>query len=67
MGRHLKNDYTDKICGCWHVQNRYVLVQYDPFEVRIDHLKGQNHSRTISCGCFSKSSGEIKIQRFLEQ
>lgn len=135
MGRHLKNDYTNKNCGCWHVlkrdlnpaskshetfwiceclncgaiasvrktdldknpsgcnnckiswhkgdqyglltilgkgsQDGYVLVQCacgsDPFEVRISHLRGQNHSRTVSCGCFSKSSGEIKIQRFLEQ
>lgn len=22
MGRHLKDDYTDKICGCWHVLKR---------------------------------------------
>lgn len=135
MGRLLKNDYTDKTCGCWHVlqrdiapkskshetfwiceclncgaiesvrktdldkkpnscnnckiswhkgdqyglltilgkgiQKKYVLVQCacgsDPFEVRLDHLKGQSHSRTISCGCLAKSSGEIRIQQLLEQ
>ena len=30
-------------------------------DVRVEHLKGQSHSRTISCGCASQSSGEIKI------
>lgn len=34
-------------------------------EVRIDHLKGQGHSRTISCGCQSMSSGEKKISDIL--
>ena len=34
-------------------------------EVRLEHLKGQNHSRTISCGCYSKSSGELKIEQLL--
>ena len=49
----------------------YVKVQCDcgsnPFEVRLDHLKGQNHSRTISCGCLSESSGELKIRQILEK
>lgn len=47
-----------------------VLVQCDcgsaPFEVRLEHLKGQNHSHTISCGCLSKSSGELKIEQCLQ-
>lgn len=47
-----------------------VLVQCDcgsaPFEVRLEHLKGQNHSPTISCGCLSKSSGELKIEQCLQ-
>lgn len=30
-------------------------------EVRLEHLKGQNHGKTISCGCATKTSGEIKI------
>lgn len=36
-------------------------------EVRLEHLKGQNHDRTISCGCAFMSSGEIKIKRILEE
>lgn len=36
-------------------------------DVRAEHLKGQSHSRTISCGCASQSSGEIKITQLLEQ
>lgn len=55
-----------KCCG----NHSYVKVQCDcnsePFEVRLDHLKGQNHSKTISCGCTSESSGEIKIRQILE-
>ena len=32
------------------------------------HLKGQGrHSRTISCGCKQKSSGELKIKNILEE
>lgn len=49
----------------------YVKVQCDcgsePFEVRLEHLKGQCHSRTISCGCASESSGEMKIYQILEK
>ena len=49
----------------------YVKVQCDcgsePFEVRLSHLKGQHHGRTISCGCASESSGEIKIRQILEK
>lgn len=50
----------------------YVKVQCDcgsePFEVRLEHLKGQNcRGKTISCGCSSKSSGEIKIARILKE
>ena len=39
-----------------------------PFYVRKEHLTGQGarHSRTISCGCNSKSSGEIKISQLLD-
>lgn len=35
-------------------------------DVRLEHLKGQSHARTISCGCSSQSSGEIKIAKLLE-
>lgn len=34
-------------------------------DVRVEHLKGQSHGRTISCGCASQSSGEIKITQLL--
>lgn len=49
----------------------YVKVQCDcgsePFEVRLEHLKGQGRrNRTISCGCASESAGEIKIRQILE-
>lgn len=47
----------------------YVKVQCDcgskPFEVRLEHLKGQSHARTISCGCAKRSSGELKIKNIL--
>lgn len=46
----------------------YVQCQCDCgniVEVRLEHLKGQGHSRTISCGCYSKSSGELKIEQLL--
>lgn len=37
-------------------------------DVRYDHLKGRgNRSRTISCGCKSRSSGEVKIEQILEE
>ena len=35
-------------------------------DVRVSHLRGQHHGRTISCGCASQSSGEIKITQLLE-
>ena len=48
----------------------YVKVQCDcgsePFEIRLSHLKGQNHSRTTSCGCLNESAGELKIRQILE-
>lgn len=49
----------------------YVTVQCecgsDPFEVRLEHLKGQGQrGRTISCGCTKESSGELKIRNLLE-
>lgn len=50
----------------------YVKVQCDcgsnPFEVRLEHLKGQNRDgRTISCGCANISSGENKIKQILDE
>lgn len=36
-------------------------------DVRTEHLKGQSHSKTISCGCATQSSGEIEIINILEQ
>lgn len=36
-------------------------------EVRVEHLKGQGRrGRTISCGCFKQSSGELKITQLFE-
>ena len=50
----------------------YVKVQCDcgsePFDVRLEHLKGQNRNgKTYSCGCLSESGGELKIRQLLEQ
>lgn len=49
----------------------YVTVQCDcnsePFEVRLEHLKGINRGKTISCGCIKQSAGEIKIKNILEE
>lgn len=36
-------------------------------EIRLAHLKGYRHSRTVSCGCQQKSSGEIKIEQILKE
>lgn len=37
-------------------------------EIRLEHLKGQcRKGATISCGCASESSGELKIRQLLEQ
>ena len=47
----------------------YVKCQCDCgniIEVRKDHLLGLSHrSKTISCGCATKSSGELKIEQLL--
>lgn len=57
--------------GTRHNHHTYVQVQCDcgsdPFEVRLEHLKGNKNGRTISCGCLSESSGELKIRTILEQ
>ena len=49
----------------------YVKVQCDcgsePFEVRLEHLKGQSHGKTVSCGCLTESAGELKIRKILEE
>lgn len=61
------------IIGKGQKQNNhtYVKVQCecgsDPFEIRLEHLKGQCHSKTYSCGCLSESSGELKIRQILEK
>lgn len=34
--------------------------------IALKHLKGQGHSRTISCGCSQKSAGEIEIATLLD-
>lgn len=36
-------------------------------EFSLQHLRGHHHSRTISCGCKQKSSGEIKIENILKE
>ena len=48
-------------CKC-HKCNREDLVN-----VRLSHLLGQGHSRTISCGCAQESAGELKIRQILEK
>lgn len=58
--------------GNSHTKHTYVKVQCDCgspiFEVRLEHLRGQGgRGRTISCGCATESSGEIKIRKILEQ
>ena len=48
----------------------YVKCQCDcgnVINIRVEHLKGQSHSRTISCGCNTQSSGETKIIQLLEK
>lgn len=48
----------------------YVTCQCDCgniIEVRLEHLRGQCHSKTISCGCSTISSGELKIKQLLEE
>ena len=50
------HSYVKCKCDCGNIVN-----------VRVANLKGQSHSKTISCGCASKSSGEIKITQILEK
>lgn len=50
------HSYVKCKCDCGNIIN-----------VRVEHLKGQCHSKTISCGCTTQSSGEIKITQLLEQ
>lgn len=50
-GRH---SYVKCQCDCGNIVS-----------VRTEHLKGQYHGRTISCGCASQSSGELKIIQLL--
>ena len=49
-----KHTYVQCQCECGNIIN-----------VRLEHLKGQNHSKTISCGCYKKSAGELKIEKIL--
>lgn len=57
--------------GAMNKKHTYVKCKCDcgtELEVRLEHLKGQNSKgRTISCGCASESSGEIKIRQILEK
>lgn len=50
------HSYVKCKCDCGNIVN-----------IRVSHLKGQSHSKTISCGCASQSSGEIKITQILEK
>lgn len=56
--------------GTPHSYHTYVKVKCDcgkgPFEVRLEHLKGQYHAKTISCGCQSISAGEYLIKKILD-
>lgn len=48
----------------------YVLCKCQcgaEIDIRLEHLKGQTHSKTISCGCAQESLGENKIREILEQ
>lgn len=49
------HSYVKCKCDCGNIIN-----------VRVEHLKGQNHGKTISCGCATQSSGELKITNILE-
>ena len=53
-GARCGHSYVKCKCDCGNIIN-----------VRVEHLKGQSHSKTISCGCASQSSGEIKITQLL--
>ena len=56
VGTKGNHSYVKCKCDCGNIVN-----------VRVEHLKGTSHGRTISCGCASKSSGEIKITKILEE
>ena len=54
-----------------HYQGKHLYVKCKcicgkEISVRLEHLKGQGHGRIISCGCQTKSSGEVKITQLLE-
>ena len=52
-----------------HGNKTYVTCQCDCgkiVDVYLEHLKGHNHSRTISCGCATMSAGELTIKRILD-
>lgn len=51
-----KKVYCTCLCDCGN-----------EIEVRKDHLLGLSHSRTISCGCSQRSSGELKIRDILNE
>lgn len=50
------HSYVKCKCDCGNIVN-----------VRVEHLTSSHHSKTISCGCASQSSGEIKITQLLEK
>lgn len=51
-----KHTYVKCKCDCGNIVN-----------IRLEHLRGQGHNHTISCGCASQSSGEIKLTQLLKQ
>ena len=53
-GTRGNHSYVKCKCDCGNIVN-----------IRVSNLKGQSHSKTISCGCASQSSGEIKITQLL--
>ena len=55
-GTRGNHSYVKCKCDCGNIVN-----------IRVEHLKSNHHGRTISCGCASKSSGEIKITQILEK
>lgn len=61
------------LAGSEHRRRGYWKCQCDCgtiLDVRTDNLlgqKGDDHGRTISCGCATLSSGELKIQRILDE
>lgn len=58
IGREpMRNNHTYVTCKC---------DCGNIISVRLAHLKGQCHGRTISCGCAKRSSGEIKIEQCIQ-